>query len=85
MKKPYQKPEVCVENFVLANNIASNCTGDIVPTLSNGYTCKANDSFGTFHSEYICEWTVSEEEYNDSEYEGICYNTPSGNVVIFSN
>lgn len=85
MKKQYQKPEVHVEDFVLANNIASNCGGGIVPTYANGYTCKADDSFGTFHVDGICNDVITEEDYENSDHDRACYNTPNGDIVIFSN
>lgn len=86
MKKPYQKPEVVVENFVLANNIASGCTAGTGGSAdhSNGSDCIYSDAtlpgeYSFFEDNNRCTAWVSEDGMDD-----ICYNTPNGSIVIFS-
>lgn len=86
MKKPYQKPEVYVENFVLANNIASSCTAGTGGSAdhSNGNDCIYPDEslpgfYSFFDTNDRCDAPISEDGAED-----ICYNTPNGSIVIFS-
>lgn len=81
MKKEYKKPEIFVEDFVLANNIASNCNS--AANHSDGYTCYYDDGSGWgntfFDGNAACDAPVAED------YDQVCYNTPNGNTMIFSN
>lgn len=87
MKKPYQKPNLYVEKFVLAEHIAATC----------GYSIRDEVTYFDFHE---CTWNMEElpvfieandncVEWKDSENISItCYDlqitATESNVTIYS-
>lgn len=88
MKKTYVKPGIIIENFSLAQNIASGCSvdrnrhfGD--PNQASKYTCGwVDNEFGDviFLEKGPCKTPGITE---DTTVEGLCYNAPAAGVSIF--
>lgn len=87
MKKSYVKPELYVENFSLAQSVATACgaaqkPGFGKPTYGDKTTC-GWDTGGPVI------WTAENAGCRDKRPEngvfpGVCYNNPNGGASIFS-
>ena len=87
MKKKYEKPMIAISLFELQQNIAAACSGYKQgssfgePSSSDIYSC-GWDTGGAilWISEPACfGWFLDEDE----DFNGICYNNPSGGTSIF--
>lgn len=82
MKKPYERLTLEIEGFSPANS-TSSCGYNM--TISSGSGCSApqndilNDLF-ILSSELFTN--QCDDDLNTMDYEGICYHTPSGNIVV---
>ncbi len=88
MKETYLKPKIYFESFALAQTIAKNCGDTHQSTLGES----------THYNEQTCTWDMGgytiffldhyddgpENEEEEVESEGVCYNNPDGGVEIFS-
>ena len=85
MKKVYQKPGMYVENFSLSQSIAFDCGADHNSSLGKpGYADK--DHCGWDVGNAII-WNIGSQNCDfpgGDFYEGVCYNNPNGNNVIFN-
>ena len=87
MKKAYNKPELYVESFQLTQSIAGTCSAEWggntlgSPNHDSKSTCgwDMGNMVLWIDSTTKCSMSLSE----DSEFQGICYNTPSGGNTIF--
>ena len=92
MKKAYVKPELMVEYFTLAQNIAATCSG-VKPGGGNGGLGRPNH-----WDKGICGWVVGDISLwtagtpapecsihlgQDEEVLGVCYTNPSSGYSIF--
>lgn len=89
MKMTYVKPEILFESFALSQTIAKNC----------GDTHSGTFGESTHYNENTCMWDIGgftifflengcddgpDEEGDEYEIEGMCYNNPDGGQEIFS-
>ncbi len=94
MKEQYVKPLIAFESFSLTQTIAKNCGDTHHSTLGESthldmYSC-AWDAGG--YTIFIlslgkgCEddGPEDEDDVENFEYEGLCYNNPDGGQEIFS-
>lgn len=87
MKKTYVKPALALESFVLSQSIASTCTvpggGTELgkPGHSSNQVCgwEVDGIVVWLDTGNICDYGVSE----NTQYEGVCYNTPKDGLTIF--
>lgn len=94
MKRAYLKPMMFVENFELSERIASECTIDTDPTLTESAVCKevmttGNLNFfksqGLFGPKAGCENYpgVGTDINNDGKID-VCYHTSSGALATYA-
>lgn len=89
MKEQYVKPLIAFENFSLTQTIARNCGDKHQGTLGESthldeYTCMWDlGGFTIFFIENGCD-DGPDEEGDEYEIEGVCYNNPDGGQEIFS-
>lgn len=89
MKKQYSKPGIYIEDFHLAESIA---TCDVKPG-GVGSTTGYSNHFDKLH----CGWVLGEEIYwvsstskcnfqipEDTPIEGVCYNNSNGGSVVYN-
>lgn len=90
MKKRYEKPQVAVEKFNFQQSIADNCGHDYNSTL--GHPTHGNPSSCAWQlGNGILIWTSTnvgcgedDIESPDYEFDGACYNAPSGTIKLFA-
>lgn len=87
MKKTYQKPRVCIEKFVLSQNVALSCgytDEEFIgrPEHTEKNSCGWNNGFGRVYwlEKPTCGFEV-DENFDTGE---VCYNNPNGGVTIFA-
>lgn len=87
MKKAYNKPVLFVESFQLTQSIAGTCS---VAAGGNSLGSPNHDSKDTcgWDLGIMVLWVDSSTNCNkllgtDADFEGLCYNTPSGGNTIF--
>ncbi|MBR2806593.1 MAG: hypothetical protein IKE18_07420 [Oscillospiraceae bacterium] len=89
MKEQYVKPLIAFESFSLTQTIARNCGDKHQGTLGESthldeYTCMWDlGGFTIFFIENGCD-DGPDEEGDEYEIEGVCYNNPDGGQEIFS-
>ncbi len=89
MKEQYIKPLIAFENFSLTQTIARDCGDKHQGTLGesthlNEYNCMWDlGGFTIFFIENGCD-DGPDEEGDEYEIEGVCYNNPDGGQEIFS-
>lgn len=83
MKKEYKKPRIYSEEFILSNSIAASCNAQGERTSGSAGSCAfypdGTDFVVFSNSVSACIDKV------DENMDWICYNTPNGQMVIFSN
>lgn len=89
MKKKYMKPGIIIEDFKIAQNIATSCginpgtgTNYGTPLHADPYTCAWDDGIDTFWTENVL--TCGEKYDSDVPIGGICYNNPEGGMKVFA-
>lgn len=89
MKKTYQKPGICIEKFVLSQNVALSC-GWRKDYHTGGYPTHADQLNCGWHNdtEDVTIWVQSpacnELESADFPYYDYCYNNPDGQITVFA-
>lgn len=80
MKKKYSKPEIIIEDFAIAQNIAKNCgyAGGSEYNHSNPNTCAWQYGTITVFTD-VCEVKLDP----DDGFGDICYNNPDGETAVF--
>lgn len=78
MKKKYEKPQVYMEKFELAEHIAG-CS----LTINSGDPMSCTGS-GTVFDEYLDAWFMEDNMYCAVEPEGYCYTNGSMNVATIN-
>ena len=83
MKKQYSKPGIIIEDFAIAQNIASNCGNAGGHKHTHAYqdvcTWMVEDVSVFTDSNFNCEIPIMPGE----RFEDICYNNPDGGISIF--
>ena len=83
MKKQYSKPGIIIEDFAIAQNIASNCGNAGGHRHTHAYqdvcTWMVEDVAVFTDSNFNCEIPIMPGE----RFEDICYNNPDGGISIF--
>lgn len=91
MKKQYSKPGIYIEEFTIAENIATcgakpggvgSSTGSANPTVADKYHCGWDVGGYTVWTQANAGCTVKLKE--DGTYKGYCYNNPAGGNSIFN-
>ena len=81
MKRVYEKPVLYIERFALTQSIAHNCSGNL------------DFGMGTLKTKESCGWDVGGIEifmdpnicdFPTEEFQGVCYNAPSGGTIVFN-
>lgn len=86
MKQKYMKPAIVMEQFELSQSIAESCgavnssLGD--PNLMDKHTCGWDVGFTVVWLDTNNACVFPQEDY--VEFQGVCYNNPSGHNTIFS-
>lgn len=86
-KKPYIKPEVFVENFLISESIA-NC--DTMVTAADRMCLPADivdgsDPDDIMGNVFITDWNGCDMKATEGEdYNGYCYHTLDGSVIFTS-
>ena len=89
MKETYVKPSIFFESFSLTQTIARNCGDNHQGTLGQSTHYNETDcmwDLGGFTIFFIANGCDDGPEDEDEEYEieGVCYNNPDGGKEIFS-
>lgn len=88
MKKQYSKPGIIIEDFKIAQNIATSCginpgtgTNYGKPGHGDPYTCEWNDGIDAFWTDAVINCTTKETDF---EVGGFCYNNPESGYIVFA-
>ncbi|MGM9626366.1 MAG: hypothetical protein ACI3XM_11745 [Eubacteriales bacterium] len=82
MKKDYVKPEIHYESFVLSQHIAV-CGWDMKNSMDKNHCTATGDvTFGHFPVELFTEFPRC--SMLDTDAEGYCYETSSGEMGLFN-
>lgn len=82
MKKQYSKPVIIIDDFTMAQNIATNCgnAGGNKHNHADKFSCSWDiDGMTVFTDENICEYALEPDE----SFGDICYNNPDGGTSVF--
>ncbi|MDO4333195.1 MAG: hypothetical protein Q4C58_11025 [Eubacteriales bacterium] len=83
MKRIYEKPEIYVENFVLAQNIAYGCSQDGIEHATHSSKGDCGYEFGG-DVIFLAGVAACDYQIEDGSFGEICYNNPAGSQLFSS-